>query len=346
MRQCGFKSPVIIPILLAAAAQVSFPAAKPVKPAEAKAEIVYLDKVWDRAGHSAFTDLLRFRERWFLAFREASTHVSGDGAIRILTSSDFEHWQESARVTHAGGDLRDPKLCETPDGQIMLTTALALRQPAEAQHQSLAWFSRDGRAWSEPSAIGDPDVWIWRVQWRRGKALALGYGTGKQPFLRGYMSSTGLQFDTINPLVLSVDYPNETSILFQSDETALCLLRRDGGTKTALLGRSKPPYRAWTWTDLGVRVGGPHMLKIPDGRIVAAVRLYDGKTRTSLCWLDPATDRLEEFFALPSGGDTSYAGLVFHDGLLHVSYYSSHQERTSIYITKVKLPARPLKETR
>jgi hypothetical protein len=114
---------VIIPTLLAAA-QIAFPT-KAVKPAEAKAEIVYLDKVWARAGHSAFTDLIRFRERWFLAFREASTHVSGDGAIRILTSFDFQDWQDLARITHPGGDLRDPKLCETPDGQIMLTTALA-----------------------------------------------------------------------------------------------------------------------------------------------------------------------------------------------------------------------------
>ena len=338
-------------ILLAAAtaaaayAQGSF-SEKAAKPTPPKAEIVYHDKVWDRAGHSAFTDLIHFRDRWFLAFREASTHVSGDGAIRILSSADFEHWQDTAHITHPGGDLRDPKLCETPEGQLMLTTALALRQPAEAHHQSYAWFSREGRVWSEPSAIGDPGVWLWRVQWSHGKALALGYGTGADRFLRGYISGNGSRFDTVNPAVLAADYPNETSILFLNDESALCLLRRDGGSKTALLGRSRPPYRAWTWTDLGVRIGGPHMLKLPDGRIVAAVRLYDGKTRTSLCWLDPDTDRLTEFLALPSGGDTSYAGLGFHNDLLHVSYYSSHEERTSIYVAKVKLPARSFKESR
>ena len=70
-------------------------------------------------------------------------------------------------------------------------------------------------------------------------------------------------------------------------------------------------------------------------------RLHIGKVRTALCWLDPGTDQLTEFFALPSGGDTSYAGLAFHQGLLYVSYYSSHEERTSIYVAKVKLPARP-----
>lgn len=348
MRQYGFFRAVLLPTLLAAAAaasQIAF-SEKAARPVEPKAELVYLDKVWNKSPHQAFTDLIRYRERWFLAFREASSHVSGDGVLRVLSSSDFEHWHEDARITHPGGDLRDPKLTETPDGQLMLTTALALRQPAAAHHQSYAWFSRDGITWGDPTSIGDPDVWLWRVQWHHGKALSLGYGTGEQRFLRGYMSLNGSSFNTINPTILSADYPNESAILFQTDETALCLLRRDEGTKTALLGRSKPPYRAWTWSDLGVRVGGPQMIKIPDGRIVAAVRLYDGKTRTSLCWLDPATDQLKEFLALPSGGDTSYAGLAFHDGLLYMSYYSSHEDRTSIYVAKVKLPHRSAKESR
>jgi hypothetical protein len=335
-----FGCAVILPTLLAAAAsQIAFPA-KPSKPAEPKAEIVFLDKVWDRSGHQAFTDLIHFRGRWFLTFREATSHVSPDGTIRVLTSSDFQHWQEAARLTHPDGDLRDPKLSEAPDGQLMLTTALALRQPAEARHQTFAWFSRDGREWGTPTAIGDPNVWLWRVQWHHGKALSLGYGTSQHRFIRAYMSRNGSDFETINPTVLEADFPNENTILFQADETALCLLRREAGSKTSWLGRSKPPYRAWTWTDLGVQIGGPNMLRIPDGRIVAAVRLYDGKPRTSLCWLDPATDRLLEFLALPSGGDTSYAGLAFYDGLLHMSYYSSHEGVTSIYAAKVKLPAK------
>ena len=55
------------------------------------------------------------------------------------------------------------------------------------------------------------------------------------------------------------------------------------------------------------------------------MRLYDGRVRTSLCWIDPQAGACTEFLELPSGGDTSYAGLVFHDGMLWVSYYSSHE---------------------
>jgi hypothetical protein len=60
--------------------------------------------------------------------------------------------------------------------------------------------------------------------------------------------------------------------------------------------------------------------------------------RTALCWLDVEAGKLTEFLTLPSGGDTSYPGLVFYEGLLWVSYYSSHEGKTSIYLAKVKLP--------
>lgn len=81
------------------------------------------------------------------------------------------------------------------------------------------------------------------------------------------------------------------------------------------------------------------MILLPDGRLVAVVRLYDKKVRTALCWVDPKAGTIKEFLALPSGGDTSYAGIVFKDGLLWISYYSSHEGKTSIYFAKVKIPA-------
>ena len=124
--------------------------------------------------------------------------------------------------------------------------------------------------------------------------------------------------------------------MFLPDDTAYCLLRQDGKPNSGYLGVSHPPYTDWNWKSLGVRIGGPHMIQLPDGRFVAVVRLYDAPVRTSLCWLDPVNGRLTEALKLPSGGDTSYAGLVWHDGLLWVSYYSSHEGKTSIYLARVR----------
>lgn len=302
-------------------------------------ELVSVEKVWDRAPHNAFTDITRLNDRWFLTFREGEKHVSADGAIRVLSSSDGERWYPWALLDYPVADLRDPKLTVAPGGRLMLTAAGAMHPPSDIRHKTFVWYSGDGRDWSSAEVIGEPDYWLWRVSWRHGRAYGMGYQTGREEsVIRPYMSLDGRRFQPLAPVALAEGSPNETSILFNRDDTALCLVRRESGSRTAMLGRSRPPYRGWMWEDLGVRFGGPHMIRIPDGRIVAAGRLYDGKQRTSLCWLDEEHNTLEEFLTLPSNGDSSYPGLVWHDDLLWVSYYSSHEGKSSIYIAKVRLP--------
>ena len=263
--------------------------------------------------------------------------MSPDGAMRVLTSDDGQQWESAALITSADSDLRDAKITVTPRGELMLSGAAALHDKSVKTHQSLAWFSKDGRNWSTPHEIGDPNFWLWRVTWHRDKAYGIGYGCGGEKSVRLYTSDDGKTFETHVERLFDVGYPNETSLVFEGD-TAYCLLRRDGTPGSGLLGVSQPPYTDWTWKDLGVKIGGPHMIRLPDGRYVAAVRLYDGAVRTSLCWLDPKAGELTEFLKLPSGGDTSYPGLVWHEGLLWVSYYSSHEGKTSIYLAKVQLP--------
>ncbi len=324
----------VIPLLIAA---VVAPAADS---APGKAELVSVRKIWDQSPHNAFTDLIRYKNEWFCVFREGKAHVSPDGALRVLRSRDGEAWTSVALITSTNGDLRDAKITITPKGELMLSGAVALPQPSAAKHQSLSWFSADGTTWSQPSVIGDTNQWLWRTTWHKGTAYSVGYDTVGEKFVRLYTSRDGRAFETLVPRLFDDGYPNETSIVFQPDTTALCLLRRDGNPGTGKLGISKPPYTQWEWKDLGVKIGGPHLLRLPDGRHVAAVRLYDGKVRTSLAWLDPETAKLTEFLPLPSGGDSSYAGLVLEGGLLWVSYYSSHEGKTSIYLAKVRLPGK------
>lgn len=308
-------------------------------------ELVDARMIWSRAPHNAFTDLARFKDRWYCVFREGEKHVSPDGAIRVLTSLDGEVWQPAALLTSAHADLRDPKLSITPDNRLMLTAGAAERMGPGVLHQTYCWFSGEGRDWTAPQRISDENYWLWRVSWHLGHAYGVAYRTNGEPSTRLYASRTGSSFSPLVDPLFSRGYPNEASILFLPDNRALCLLRRDGEQPTAQLGSAVPPYRSWVWKDLGVKIGGPHLIRLPDDRIVAAVRLYDGQVRTSLCWLDPEAGGLAEFLKLPSGGDTSYAGLVFHDGLLWVSYYSSHEGRTGIYLAKVRFP-QPVKETK
>jgi hypothetical protein len=308
--------------------------------AEPALKLVEVRKIWDQAPHNAFTDLVRFQDRWFCVFREGNKHASPEGALRVITSTDGRTWESAALLTSPISDLRDAKINVTPDGQLMLSGAEALHDKSQKTHQSLAWFSKDGRTWSPRMDVGDPNVWLWRVTWHAGKAYGLGYSVADDKFVRLYESADGKTYRPLVERLRDEGYPNESSIVFVGD-TAYCLLRRDGKPNTGLLGTAKPPYTDWTWKDLGTRIGGPHMVQMPDGRFLACVRLYDNKVRTSLCWVDVEHGKITEALALPSGGDTSYAGLVLHDGLVWVSYYSSHEGKTSIYLAQVAVGDSP-----
>ncbi len=304
-----------------------------------KMELVDADRIWDQAPHNAFTDLVRFDDRWLCVFREGQGHVSPDGALRVIASVDGEKWESAALITSDDSDLRDAKITVTPQGQLMLAGAEAIVTDGIRRHQSLVWFSEDGIQWSKQLEVGLPDNWLWRISWNQGNAYGFGYGCLQDN--RGlvfFQSTDGKTFETlIDKVAVEGTYPNETSMVFLPDQTCHCLLRQDGRPNLGSLGTSHPPYTDWKWKSLGVRIGGPDMIRLPDGRLIAVVRLYDAPVRTAVCWVDPDNGTLTEALKLPSGGDTSYAGLVWHDELLWVSYYSSHEGKTSIYLAKVRI---------
>lgn len=307
------------------------------------AEVVEVRRLGDKAPYNAFTTMTRFRERWHLAYREAAGHDARDGVIRMLSSADGERWVESARIALEGADLRDPKLSVTPRQTLLLSAVAAYPDGSPAHHQSMLFFSSEGREWSKPIPAGDPNIRMWGVYWSpRQQAFSIGYSSWGPPLIRLYSSADGIKWKTLADELLTDNFPNESAIWFDSDDTAHCLLRRDKGPMTALLGTSRPPYRAWQWRDLGVRIGGPQVLRLPDGRLVAALALFDGKSRVALNWLDMEETKLTEFLTLPGGGDCGYAGMVWHDELLWVSYHSSHEGKTAVYLAKVRI--RPPRE--
>lgn len=301
-------------------------------------------RIWQQGAHNAFTDLCLFQGHYYCVFREAAAHVSPDGALRILQSKDGKRWHSVALIQSHTADLRDGKLVVTADGRLQLLGAGALHDRTTHFYQSYTWFSADGLEWSDAFEVGEPNFWLWRLTWHQGCAWAIGYQCGAGPrSVRLYRSADGVHFSVWVQVFNDQGYPNESALLFLPDERAVCLLRRD--PDVALLGIAKPPYFDWHWRALNCRVGGPQCMQLPDGRILAAVRLYDQQVRTSLAWLDIDTATLTEALQLPSAGDTSYAGLVWHQGRLAVSYYSSHQGRTAVYFSRPKLMAKPNQNT-
>jgi hypothetical protein len=118
----------------------------------------------------------------------------------------------------------------------------------------------------------------------------------------------------------------------------LIVVRREEGNQRGVFGRSRSPYTEWTWHEMSHRLGGPDLVVLPDGELIVGTRKYADDGPTTIIGSLAENGVLSELVELPSGGDTSYPGMLVHGGHLFVSYYSSHEEKTAIYLAKIRLP--------
>jgi len=309
-------------------------------------ELVEVKKIWDQAPHNAFTDLICWKDQLYCAFREGRGHISTDGRIRVLRSPDGQAWDSAALVTFQGYDFRDAHLSIAPDDRLMLIGGAAPRKKdnQSAPTGSFVTFSEDGTAWTEPQIVVEPGRWLWRITWHDGKAYGVSYAAGGgERYLTLLTSTDGLTYEPLVERFYDEGFPNETTLRFDADGTCYALVRRDrynDAATTALLGVSKSDRTQWQWHDLGSEFkafGGPDFIQLPCGSWIAAGRMHQGGTHTALTYLDLQNATMTPLLNLPSGGDTSYPGLLWHDDLLYVSYYSSHEGKAAIYLAKVKV---------
>lgn len=314
----------------------------PVSAAESSPELLSVRKIWDAGKHNAFTDLIRFQGKWFCSFREADAHVGGDGKLRVLESTDGEVWQSAALLAENGIDLRDPKLSITPDNRLMIVAGGSVyegRKVLKGRQPRVA-FSKDGHDWTFTQRVLTEGEWLWRVTWQKGLAYGISYNLtprklDAERFIKLYASKDGLDWKLAASLDVP-DKPNETTLRFLKNGEIMALVRREAGGYAGWIGTSKPPYSEWKFAPTTQRTGGPNFIELPDGSLIAGSRDHSkGAAKFSLFRM--TRDSLEPVLTFPSGGDCSYPGLVWHDGLLWVSYYSSHEGKTSIYLAKVKL---------
>lgn len=309
-------------------------------------DLVSSRQIWSAAPHNAFTDLARFRDRWWCTFREGDGHVGGDGKIRVLVSPDGDRWASAALLEEKGVDLRDPKFSVTPDGRLMLSLGGSVYEGKTLKdRQPRVAFSADGREWTAPRRIMERGDWLWRVTWREGRARGISYRSPIAPrdpaewTVQFVESTNGIDYR----LVTSLDVPgrpNEGTVRFRENGDALALLRREGADKAAWIGESRPPYRDWNWRPAGLFIGGPNFLELPGGALVAGGRQMHPAPQGPRMFLGRMTaGAVTPELTLPSGGDCSYPGLVWHEGFLWASYYSSHEGRSAIYLAKVRVPA-------
>ena len=326
-----------------------------------EAELVSVTRIWDKAEYNSFTDLARFDGKWYCTFRESDAHELGrDGVIRVIVSADGRQWESAALLCQEGLDLRDPKISVTSDGRLMVRTDACLyRDGAQVTRDSRVSFSEDGRIFG-PLQIQEFDISgehrtdghrLWRVSWHRDRAYGASALLNPSRIIL-CESADGLHWKGIARLAIPDEIrdgrpvpvnPSETTVRVLDDGVMLALVRQ------AWIGTSPPPYADWQWHKIvdarghppapphTCTIGGPNFIQLPDGGLWGSGRQYhrpDGK-RTVLARM--TRTHYEPVLTLPSGGDSSYAGMIWHEELLWMSYYSAHEGGPYIYLAMTRI---------
>ncbi len=304
-------------------------------------------KIWDFSPHNALTDLIFFQGRFLCVFRESDQHVYGwNGSIRLIASSDAKEWKPVDLFSEEGVDLRDPKISVMPDGKLMLLVEGTVYKDNEYfTRQPRVSFSSDGVHWSPFRTILAPHEWLWRVTWHEGKAFGASYSYSnpeelhEEWIIKLFVSKEGLQYDFITSWDID-SYPSEATLRFTEEGAMVALVRRGGRSDSrAWIGTSLPPYGHWNWTATNKQIGGPNFLILPDKSMWAAGRFFQNSPsgifeKTALAHME--VGELQPVLFLPSEGDTSYPGMVYREGKLYISYYSSHENNTAIYLAELE----------
>lgn len=332
----------------------------PASTAQPHVSVSNIRRVFDNGEHNAFTDMIRFRDRYYLTFRNCPDGhmLHPTSSIIVLSSTDTREWKPVHRFSVPLRDVRDPHFLVFEDKLFVYSGTWYCGEGSpdtRDMNEQLGYgvWTSDGENWSDPILLeGTYGHYIWRAAAYDGKAWLC--GRRKHGFARTtsradwdrvvesalLVSEDGLTFRTAG--LFQETYGDETAFLFEEDGS-ITAVARSRANRNAQVCLAKPPYREWSRVNLDRYIGGPVLAKWDGRYVVGGRKMVNGTRRTSLYWLIDK-NRLEEFAELPSDGDNSYPGFIaLSPTRALVSWYSSHEKNpdstmmTAIYLADLEL---------
>lgn len=306
-------------------------AAEPAGPLVSPREV---RKLYADGKHNAFTALAKFQDHFWLAFRSATAHNSADGEIVLLESADATTWRAARRLS-AGPDDRDPQFLLAGPRLLLYVPVLSGRALTTYLRQT-----EDGKSWSDPEPVYQPQFIVWKPCAFGGKFYAgahkkdeVSRGTGREVHL--IVSPDGRQWEKI-ATIRAGNWESETTLHFEPTGHLVAFLRQKYGSPPCQILEADPPYQQWTPRPAGVPHLSGHCVHTFRGVTYVLSRSNDYATRkTGTMIYTYAQGQLQPYCELPAGGDCSYAEAVEHGDDMLVSYYSSHEGSTNIYLARV-----------
>ncbi len=236
------------------------------------AKVTNVRRVYHNGEHNAFTDLIRWRGKFWLTFRSCPDghSVNPTSSIRVLSSDDARNWKEVHRFSVPKRDTRDPHFLDFKDKLFIYTGTwycgdgpLPREQYDINKHLGYAVWTADGQEFSGPQQLeGTYGHYIWRTAAHDGRA----YLCGRR--MRGYAQAVG-QRELMQSAMLESDdgliwrfhslfqesRGDETAFAFEPNGDLLAVSR--SGSQPAQLVKAPPPYTQCTRKDLPEYIGGP-----------------------------------------------------------------------------------------
>lgn len=324
-----------------------------------KVEVSNIRRVFHNGEHNAFTDLAKFKDKYYLTFRTCPDGhmVHPTASILVLASDDLKSWHEVHQFSVKHRDTRDPHFLVFQDKLFVYTgtwysgpKTIPASEYDLNKHLGYAAWSSDGQQWHSPIMLeGTFGHYIWRASASGNKAYLC--GRRKAEFAEGpkgegnEVESVMLESDDgliyRKKALFQETAGDETAFMFEEDGSLLAVGRR--GRANAQLITGEPPYHVLDRKDLDRYVGGPLLTKWNDRYVVGGRHTTtDRGPKTSMCWL--VAGQLIEFAELPSAGDNSYPGFIdLGGGRAVMSYYSTHEKSpegkpiTAIYMADLAI---------
>ena len=235
-----------------AAVFAAFAAVPQIAPAAAPpaVRVENIRRIFHNGEHNAFTDLIRWRGKFWLTFRSCPDGhgVVATSSIIVLASDDTRTWTQVHRFSVPRRDTRDPHFLAFKGKLFVYTGTWYVGEgvpPREKidfnRHLGYAVWTADGMAWEGPRHLeGTYGHYIWRAATDGNRANLCGrraYVEGRQSVLLesddGFIWRYRSAFLEWNG--------NETAFYIEPDGALTAICRKTSAASD--LSRSRPPYK-------------------------------------------------------------------------------------------------------
>jgi hypothetical protein len=307
--------------------------------------------VVDNKKHNAFIDMIYWNDYFYLAYRQAESHIDLNSILIIERSKDGKSWEKMNELQLENADIRDAKFLAFNDSRLLLYALKNVNFFAEP-YTTYYSYSADGEHWKDLKEMEPKNHVFWRPKIRKDIAYAIAVQEDHRKSI--LLNST----DGIHWNIMTTFYEGEVhgepEISFLPDGTMICTARMEGDAIIPLIGDDDAgtvlgvadyPYMNWRFQKEDItKLDGPILFLNqndnktyaigrfePDNRgIITKTGSQFSRKRTSIFLLKEQA--LIYLTDLPSCGDTSYPGLVAQDGKLYISYYTNEIHRDPFWL--------------